>query len=418
MKFQKLTLCFLILLGVFNLSNTASAEASDENVCSMLADVANPDAIFKELAKKRKLDCDLYGNSPEFDFSKTKTTTTTTTLTIPKNSHKGTNGGWVCNTNYFKYGSICKRVPANAYSDYSSNYWYCDDGYKKNANKSYCVKKVTSIPKNSHKGTNGGWVCNTNYFKYGSICKRVPANAYSDYSSNYWYCDDGYKKNANKSYCVKKVTSIPANSHKVENSWTCNTNFYKSGSICKRVPANAYSTFTSNFWYCNDGYKKNASKSYCVKQITTPVTASNNELTVKNLGNIISLVVGIVFVVWVYKALFNDRSGSTSTRPTQYNPNPRPVPKYTPKPKPIPKPIPKPSPKPIPKPSPKPQTNSRMVIDPKAFLIKIDNYNCNELKKEFQKWNSNLNQAKTDKESKDIQKIIDLIGKARMNKNC
>jgi len=355
MKFQKLTLCFLILLGVFNLSNTASAEASDENVCSMLADVANPDAIFKELAKKRKLDCDLYGNSPEFDFSKTKTTTTTTTLTIPKNSHKG---------------------------------------------------------------TNGGWVCNTNYFKYGSICKRVPANAYSDYSSNYWYCDDGYKKNANKSYCVKKVTSIPANSHKVENSWTCNTNFYKSGSICKRVPANAYSTFTSNFWYCNDGYKKNASKSYCVKQITTPVTPSNNELTVKNLGNIIWLVVGIVFVVWVYKALFNDRSGSTSTRPTQYNPNPRPVPKYTPKPKPIPKPIPKPSPKPIPKPSPKPQTNSRMVIDPKAFLIKIDNYNCNELKKEFQKWNSNLNQAKTDKESKDIQKIIDLIGKARMNKNC
>ena len=293
MKFQKLTLCFLILLGVFNLSNTASAEASDENVCSMLADVANPDAIFKELAKKRKLDCDLYGNSPEFDFSKTKTTTTTTTLTIPKNSHKGTNGGWVCNTNYFKYGSICKRVPANAYS-----------------------------------------------------------------------------------------------------------------------------TFTSNFWYCNDGYKKNASKSYCVKQITTPVTPSNNELTVKNLGNIIWLVVGIVFVVWVYKALFNDRSGSTSTRPTQYNPNPRPVPKYTPKPKPIPKPSPKPIPKPIPKPSPKPQTNSRMVIDPQAFLIKIDNYNCNELKKEFQKWNSNLNQAKTDKESKDIQKIIDLIGKARINKNC
>ena len=85
MKFQKLTLCFLILLGVFNLSNTASAEASDENVCSMLADVANPDAIFKELAKKRKLDCDLYGNSPEFDFSKTTTITTTATAddTLP-----------------------------------------------------------------------------------------------------------------------------------------------------------------------------------------------------------------------------------------------------------------------------------------------------------------------------------------------
>jgi molecular chaperone GrpE (heat shock protein) len=74
--------------------------------------------------------------------------------------------------------------------------------------------------------------------------------------------------------CSKKVTlppSIPANSHIDGSSWTCNTNYYKSGSICKGVPANAYSTYSSNFWYCNDGYEKNTNKSGCVKQAPPPL---------------------------------------------------------------------------------------------------------------------------------------------------
>ena len=216
----------------------------------------------------------------------------------------------------------------------------------------------------------------------------------------------GLKKGKNCNTKVAPPTN-PANSHMDGTRWVCDTDYYKSGSACRKVPNNAYSPFTSNFWYCNDGYKKVGLS--CVKQTPPPPL---NDIKIENINTFIWIVIGIIFAVWVFKALFNDRSGSTSTRPTQYNPNPRPVPKYTPKPKPISQPKPKPISK------PKPQTNSRMVIDPQAFLLKIGNYNCNELKKEFQKWNYRLNQAKTDKESKDIQKILDLIGKVRMDKNC
>jgi len=72
--------------------------------------------------------------------------------------------------------------------------------------------------------------------------------------SNSWTCDKGYKLNTGKTGCV--LQTIPTNSHKDGASWTCNTNYYKSGSACRKVPANAYSSFTSNFWYCNDGYKR------------------------------------------------------------------------------------------------------------------------------------------------------------------
>ena len=81
----------------------------------------------------------------------------------------------------------------------------------------------------------------------------------------------GLKKGPN---CAEKVTpppppSIPKNSHKVGNSWTCNTNYYKSGSACRQVPVNAYSN--SNYWYCNDGYKMNTDKTGCVMKVTPPL---------------------------------------------------------------------------------------------------------------------------------------------------
>lgn len=74
-------------------------------------------------------------------------------------------------------------------------------------------------------------------------------------------------------------------------------------------------------------------------------------------------------------------------------------------------------PKPTPKPQPKPKQESR-VRDLQTKLIKIDNSNCSELTKEFKEWNDKMILSKTDKESKDIQKILDRISKTRMDKNC
>jgi len=52
--------------------------------------------------------------------------------------------------------------------------------------------------------------------------------------------------------------NTPANAHSSGNSWTCNTNFYRSSNLkgCVRVPANASSSYNSNYWKCNSGYKK------------------------------------------------------------------------------------------------------------------------------------------------------------------
>jgi uncharacterized tellurite resistance protein B-like protein len=43
---------------------------------------------------------------------------------------------------------------------------------------------------------------------------------------------------------------------------------------------------------------------------------------------------------------------------------------------------------------------------------------CAELKKEFKKWNNRLNSLPSSKERKNVQKVLDLIGKARAKNNC
>ena len=103
------------------------------------------------------------------------------------------------------------------------------------------------------------------------------------------------------------------------------------------------------------------------------------------------------------------KSQPRSTSSSKYKPP------IKPQPKPTPKPQPKPSPKPQPK--PKPKQGSR-VGDLQPIFIKIDNSNCSELTQEFKEWNGKLLLVKTDKESKDIQKILSRIGKVRMDKNC
>ena len=125
------------------------------------------------------------------------------TIKIPQNSHKvGTS--WVCNTNYYRNNAKtgCLYVPANSTSSYSSNDFKCNTGFSKSGNS--CVKIIT-IPQNSHKvGTS--WVCNTNYYRNNAKtgCLYVPANSTSSYSSNDFKCNGGYQKK-NSYSCISDI---------------------------------------------------------------------------------------------------------------------------------------------------------------------------------------------------------------------
>ena len=105
------------------------AKNTDESICAFINDLEFPEQAFIDEEKRRELNCSEKVNSPS----------------IPENSHKD-GSSWTCNTNYYKSVSICKGVPANAYSKFTSNLWYCNDGYKMNTDKTRCVMQVVKDP--------------------------------------------------------------------------------------------------------------------------------------------------------------------------------------------------------------------------------------------------------------------------------
>ena len=70
---------------------------------------------------------------------------------------------------------------------------------------------------------------------------------------------------------------IPFNAHAVGNSWVCGVDYYKSGNACRNVPANASSTYTSNFFYCNPGFTKSGVS--CKKNKVNSSSSKNNKKT-------------------------------------------------------------------------------------------------------------------------------------------
>jgi hypothetical protein len=407
-------LFFLVLLSLSQAS-FANPATSDSQVCSMLKEVVPTQVFFLDLAKERKLNC-----SSKFNFS------------IPENAHED-GLSWTCNTDYYKSGLSCRSVPANAYSSYDSNYWSCNPRYYKNSSRSGC----RSVPLNGTK-----WA--------------------DDYGFN---CNRGYKKNSSGQSCTLNSTgSIPDNAHKDGTSWTCNTNYYKNtDTTCLKVPLHSTSLYDSNDFICNAGYKKkygnscvqitkpncpenshavgdecrcdtgyklNSNRNGCVIITTTPAPAKTTE---NNDGDLEKLIVGVIVAVVLW--LIFKPSSSKPTPKSQPRQTPKSQPRQTPKSQPRSTPKPqsrstssskyKPPIKPRntqrsqPRSTPKPQPKQESRVgDLQPIFIKIDNSNCRELTKEFKEWNGKLLLVKTDKESKDIQKILSRIGKARMDKNC
>jgi TPR repeat protein len=102
--------------------------------------------------------------------------------------------------------------------------------------------------------TSDGWKCKTGYTKRGNFCRENIENGYWTYDGSTMKCFAGYEKSGNG--CIKKIT-IPANAHSSGGGWTCNTNYYKNtNTSCLRVPANASSSYDSNYWKCKSGYRR------------------------------------------------------------------------------------------------------------------------------------------------------------------
>ena len=224
----------------------------------------------------------------------------------------------------------------------------------------------------------------------GGDKRLIPSNAHR--TGKTWKCDYGYQEKGLS--CVKKTTpKIPNNAHSTSSGWICNRDYYRDSTrtYCLPVPAHASSSYYSNDFICDTGYQKKNGNS-CVKKPS-------------GLEDIEKYIYAAIAIL-IFFAVFSGNS----------NKKPKPKPQPKPSPRPQPKPKPRPQPKPKPKPQPKPRRVS--VEDSQTFLIKIGSYDCTKLKIEFKKWNDRINQAKTEKERKDIQKIIDFIGKVRNDKDC
>ncbi len=221
-------------------SKTIISHESDEHICSWfdLKDIPN---LYINEAKKRNLSC----NGRLLNINNAKDSFDSKTIKIPANAIQYKNS-WYCKSGYKKIGGSCTKIvsntikiPANAYK--SGNTWYCKSGYRKSEIVDSCIKKL-NIPANAHANSAGSnFICNTNYYRNanGTGCLKVPENASSPYSTNYWYCNTGYKKVGNScTEIVSNAIKIPANAYKTGNTWSCNTGYKKVGNSCTKIVSN------------------------------------------------------------------------------------------------------------------------------------------------------------------------------------
>ena len=137
---------------------------------------------------------------------------------------------------------------------------------------------------------------------------------------------------------------IPFNAHAVGNSWVCGIDYYKSGKACRRVPTNASSTYTSNFFYCNSGFNKSGDS--CIKNKAK--SSSNNKSNTKTTNSKSSSIQAMFFndngptiLFWISLVLFIyfiSPKSSSNKKPRKVvitKDTPKIYPQTSPKPKPV-----------------------------------------------------------------------------------
>ena len=190
-------------------------------------------------------------------------------VTLPENAKFAVQGSeWYCNFGYEKQGDKCIKleIPTNARWSYDGNDWECNKGFKESEDGKSCIE--VKIPDNAQSNYIGTFTCNSGFKKVEDRCEKQPdiTNGYFYNTGSDFYCAKGFKKNEAERKCDE--IKIPENAHRDDLSlegWSCNKEYRKEGSECKKfnLPENA--DWVGDTWKCKSGYRKNPTNFTCDK---------------------------------------------------------------------------------------------------------------------------------------------------------
>lgn len=349
MKLIRLIFCFFILFALTNktYADPLIKKRSDEYVCEHLKQLVQFDQIVLKEAKLRRLNC-----SSKFNFS------------IPENAHED-GLSWTCNTDFYKSGSKCQKVPANAYSNFDSNNWFCKSNFYKNSSRTGCL----ILPSNATKTSDLSFSCNSGYRKSTSGRDCVPISTPTS--------DNTPKQSIPKN--AQKVTNQWIDGERIISGWVCNKNYYRSPdkTRCLRAPEDSFSPSNSNkLWECTAGNKINSSRTDCIPDLkqtsNEPKPKPTPKPKQKDKDDFFIVAITILIILIVLWLMLKPSSPEPTTKPRDTQ---RPRTRSTPKPQPRStttskyKPPIKSQTKQVPKAQPKSKTTN--INNPNLLLIEI-----------------------------------------------
>jgi hypothetical protein len=208
---------------------------------------------------------------------------------IPSGAIASSNAqGWKCWSGNYETDNKCKRLPLYAIANSEGKGFYCKPGFRKSSAQNKCIKQTKSkyIPENGY-ALGSGWKCYSEFVKVGNSCLLAIKNGRYNHNGKSIFCDTGYVLKANGQGCYKKT--IPDNAYAFNDTWKCNSNFYKYGDSCFRLPSNAYANNIEGFT-CNSGYVwewRQERGSSCYESAKTAKIKQEENQKLKNQSNIV-----------------------------------------------------------------------------------------------------------------------------------
>lgn len=199
---------------------------------------------------------------------------------LPENAKFHVQGSdWFCNFGYEKQGDNCVKIeiPSNARWSYDGNDWECNKGFIESEDGKSCIE--VKIPENAQSNYTGTFTCNSGFKQVEDKCERQPdiTNGYFYTIGSDFYCAKGFKKNESERKCEE--IKAPENAHKDDlalDGWSCNREYKREGSECKKFTLPEHAFFSGDIWKCELGYRKNPTADRCDK-ISLPENAHNTD---------------------------------------------------------------------------------------------------------------------------------------------
>jgi hypothetical protein len=197
-------------------------------------------------------------------------------LQLPENANFFVQGpAWYCNFGYQKQDDKCIKlvIPSNAHWSYDGNDWECNKGFTESEDGKSCIE--VKISENAQSNYIETFNCNSGFKKESDKCVKVSdiENGKFYTIGAEFYCNNGYRRNESERKCDR--IKIPENAHEDNlalDGWSCNKEYTKEGSECKKfnLPENA--DWVGEIWKCKLGYRKNPTNGSCNK-ISLPENA-------------------------------------------------------------------------------------------------------------------------------------------------